>query len=160
MSLEIERKFLVHKNKLPELAEGVRMSQGYIDTRDNTTVRVRVAAQQAFLTLKGPSDSDGLSRLEFEYPVPLADAQEMLEKFCRQTVIEKTRFVSTVDNLLWEIDVFKGANAGLIVAEVELASTRQQPVLPEWVAAEVTGDHRYYNSSLLAEPWQNWPENR
>jgi len=156
MAVEIERKFLVDTALLGPLAEGVEMSQGYISTGDGAVVRVRLAGERAWLTLKGPAA--GFVRSEFEYPIPAADARQMIAEFCGGRVIRKTRYLREVAGYVWEIDVFAGDNAGLIVAEVELSDPAQQPPLPDWVGLEVTGDIRYRNNNLYTHPYCAWAE--
>ena len=153
MGVEIERKFLVDRTKLPSLPKPHRLKQGYIPA-DETTIRVRIAEDKAFLTLKGKSD--GLSRSEFEYPISVSDAEAMLREFCGEKVIEKKRYIIEYDGKVWELDIFEGANEGLIVAEVELETENESIALPEWVTREVTHDPRYRNVSLLASPYRSW----
>ena len=154
MATEIERKFLVHENRLPELTNGQHIVQGYIPTADKTVVRVRIKGQQAWLTIKGANQ--GASRLEFEYPIPLADAQTMLHELCTGGAIDKHRYEIEHHDLIWEIDVFAASNAGLIVAEVELEDEQQAVSLPDWAAQEVTHDARYYNNQLMQKPVSSW----
>ena len=154
MATEIERKFLVDAGALPQLPIGQHIVQGYIPTADKTAVRIRIKRDQAWLTIKGTNT--GMSRLEFEYPVPLADAEQMLRQLCTGGVIDKHRYEIEHQGFVWELDVFAGNNEGLIVAEVELSDERQQPDLPDWVSTEVTDDARYYNSNLMQHPFKNW----
>ncbi len=154
MALEIERKFLVHRQRLPLLENGTRIVQGFIPTRGFTAVRVRMAGDRAWLTLKGRTR--GATRLEYEYSIPGDDAREILEELCPDERVEKTRYLHDHAGHTWEIDVFEGDNAVLIVAEVELGSRDEQPELPPWVATEVTDDPRYYNSELAKQPHGSW----
>lgn len=154
MALEIERKFLVDTDKLGNLENGYKIKQGYIQTKDKTVVRVRVKDEEAFLTLKG--ENIGATRLEYEYSIPLGDANEMLEKLCTKPIIDKTRYEIKHMNHIWEIDVFHKDNDGLIVAEVELEDENEVVELPEWILKEVTNDVRYYNSNLLENPFSKW----
>ncbi|HEY9189855.1 MAG TPA: CYTH domain-containing protein [Sulfurovum sp.] len=154
MGVEIERKFLTDETKLPTLQNGYRIKQGYIQTADHTTVRVRIRDKEAFLTIKGKSQ--GASRLEFEYPIPLQDAEEMLENLCHASLIEKTRYLLEHEGHTWEVDVFEGSNQGLIVAEIELQSEEEDFSLPEWVSKEVTEDVRYFNANLIKHPYADW----
>ncbi len=154
MAVEVERKFLVDRAALPELSNGQKIVQGYIPTADKTTVRVRVKAEQAFLTLKGISN--GVSRSEFEYEIPLKDAQQMLDEFCCDSKIEKIRYEISHGQHVWELDIFQGKNDGLIIAEIELSDEDEAFERPNWVAEQVTGDKRYYNSQLIASPFSEW----
>lgn len=153
MGIEIERKFLVCGQGWRQ-GQALRYSQGYLNRAAERTVRVRIAGEQAFLTIKGRSQ--GASRLEFEYPVPLADAQA-LQQLCEGPLIEKTRYTLEQDGLRWEVDEFHGENTGLVLAEVELASEDQAITRPDWLGEEVTGDERYYNSRLSEQPFGRWP---
>ena len=129
MATEIERKFLVNKELLPALTNGQHIVQGYIPTADKTAVRIRIKGQQAWLTIKGANQ--GASRLEFEYPIPLTDAQQMLAELCTGGAIDKHRYEIVHQGLTWEVDVFAASNAGLIVAEVELEDEQQAVSLPK-----------------------------
>lgn len=154
MALEIERKFLIDINKLTNLENGYDIKQGYIQTKDKTAVRVRVKDDEAFLTIKG--ENVGATRLEYEYPIPVVDAKEMLDKLCNKPIIDKTRYLVLHKKHTWEIDIFHEENDGLIVAEVELESEDEIVDLPEWILKEVTDDARYYNSNLLEHPYSQW----
>lgn len=154
MATEIERKFLVNDTAFLEGASGVRMCQGYLSTRPQATVRVRIQQERAWLTLKGKSE--GATRSEFEYPIPPADARAMLDEMCTGGRIEKTRYYLDVPPHTWEVDVFEGENAGLVVAEIELREENEEFIRPDWLGEEVTGDPRYYNSQLLQHPWRHW----
>jgi adenylate cyclase len=153
MPTEIERKFLV-KGEEWKIATGTIYRQGYIATKRNTTVRVRLAGNQGYLTIKGATQ--GISRAEYEYPIPAEDAQEMLDNLCEPPLIEKTRYKITVGDLVWEVDEFAGENQGLIVAEVELKDANQKINLPEWIGQEVSDDPRYYNANLVQYPYSQW----
>lgn len=158
MALEIERKFLVRPGWKPN-GSGTPYMQGYLyDGGDGINVRVRVAGDKAFLTIKGPPE--GLARLEFEYAIPCDDARHMLECFAGGGVIEKTRYLVDHAGHTWEVDVFQGHNSGLIVAEVEVSSPGEQVVLPDWVAEEVSLDSRYANAYLALHPWSEWVRDR
>lgn len=154
MAIEIERKFLVKGNEWRCLGFGKVYRQGYIYTHNQTTVRVRIVGNQGYLTIKGKAI--GIGRDEFEYLIPLTDAQEMLEKLCDRPLIEKTRYKIPQGDLVWEVDEFIGENQGLIIAEVELTDEDQKVELPNWIDQEVTGDQRYYNANLVRNPYQNW----
>lgn len=149
MGCEIERKFLVRDKSFLELAEcSKKIKQGYMTEVNSagTVFRVRIAEEKAYLTIKGKQD--GISRSEFEYPIPVADAEVMIASFCGSRVIEKTRYYLHYQDFLWEIDVFEGRHAGLIVAEIELESEDTQFPLPAFAGEEVTADFRYSNFSL------------
>jgi adenylate cyclase len=154
MALEIERKFLIDISKLEKLQNGYDIKQGYIQTKDETVVRVRVKGNGAFVTIKG--GNIGATRLEYEYSIPVEDANEMLEKFCSKPILYKTRYLILHKKHTWEIDIFHKENDGLIVAEVELESEDESVELPEWIVKEVTEDARYYNSNLLEHPYSQW----
>jgi len=157
VAVEVERKFLLASDAWRvEADDGTRFEQGYIATANlGETVRVRIAGETGYLTVKGPTY--GLSRAEWEYEVPLSDAQEMLETLCKSDRIRKKRhLVETPDGLIWEVDVFEGKNAGLIIAEVELTSESQEVDLPGWIGAEVSDDPRYFNASLVKHPFSEW----
>ena len=154
MAIEIERKFLVEERNWDSMAEGTILRQGYFPSEGTTVVRVRVGGGKAFLTVKGPDTGKG--RLEFEYPLPPGDAEEMLVHFCRKPIIEKTRYRIPHAGLTWEIDVFHSDNEGLVVAEVELSRPNQEVELPPWVGREVTGDPKYGNASLVGQPYRTW----
>ena len=156
MALEIERKFLVDMKKLPFLPAGETIRQGYICAESGRTVRVRIYGDEAFLTLKGKTV--GVSRSEFEYSIPIADAQQLLSELCLGPQIDKVRHRIPHGQHLWELDIFSGDNQGLVVAEVELAHEHEAVELPEWITQEVTGQKRYYNSSLLDNPFQRWQD--
>jgi CYTH domain-containing protein len=154
MGLEIERKFLVIGTAWQVLAAGVLTRQGYLSSAAERTVRVRIAGDQGFLTVKGKSR--GLSRAEFEYAIPVEDAAAMLDRLCEKPLIEKTRYRVPFGAHTWEVDEFHGANAGLVVAEVELASADEEPALPPWVGREVSQDARYFNANLVKRPFTTW----
>lgn len=153
MALEIERKFLVDPSKWTPTDQGTRIIQAYLGLAPNPTVRIRIAGEKAFLTIKGRSET--ISRPEFEYEVSVADAQEML-KLAISNPVEKTRHELMYEGFLWEIDVFSGKNEGLIMAEIELESEFQEFSRPDWVLEEVSNDGRYYNSYLSGCPYSEW----
>ena len=154
MGIEIERKYLVDESLLPTLKDGKRIKQGYIYASLQKVVRVRVKGDKGFLTIKGGNSP--LSRLEFEYEIPLDEANEMLEKLCEESIIDKTRYLIKHSNHTWELDIFYGLNDGLIVAEVELEDENEHIDLPSWIKEEVTHDTRYLNSNLMSNPYKNW----
>jgi len=154
MAIEIERKFLVKGQQWRNQATGTVYRQGYIPTNNGCTVRVRLMGNQAYLTIKGLTK--GLSRTEFEYPIPIADAQIMLDNLCQLPLIEKTRYKISFAGLLWEVDEFAGENQGLVLAEVELTDEQQFVELPDWIDKEVSDDPRYFNVNLAQHPFSQW----
>ncbi|MGF1458692.1 MAG: CYTH domain-containing protein [Leptolyngbyaceae cyanobacterium] len=154
MAQEIERKFLVKDASWRQGAQGVLYRQGYIPTQTHATVRVRVVGDRGYLTIKGPTT--GISRQEFEYDIPLADAETLLSSLCEPPLIEKWRYRINVGRHIWEVDEFLGDNAGLILAEVELTAEAEAFDCPPWVGTEVSQDHRYHNSSLAKYPYRKW----
>jgi CYTH domain-containing protein len=153
MPVEIERKFLIKGDQWRSQAIGTRYCQGYL-AAGKTTVRVRVAGDQGYLTIKGPSVE--LSRAEYEYEIPVEDALEMLHTLCEPPLIEKIRYRIEFGGLVWEVDEFEGENRGLVLAEVELSDGNQAIALPDWIGAEVSSDPRYYNSNLAKNPFSQW----
>jgi adenylate cyclase len=155
MATEIERKFLVNGDSWRDAVESQEhVMQGYLANGENTTVRVRVKDAAAFLTIKGMMR--GISRAEYEYSIPVADAEAMLKDLAVSPPIEKTRYRVRFGAHLWELDVFAGENAGLIMAELELASEDESFELPDWAGEEVSDDLRYYNVNLSRHPYQRW----
>jgi adenylate cyclase len=154
MGKEIERKFLMSGNGWREGATAVEYRQGYLNSDMARTVRIRTAGNKAFLTVKGPTV--GATRAEYEYPIPLADCNEMLDTLAEKPLIEKKRYRVRHRGLTWEIDEFMGENRGLVVAEVELQGEDQPFERPPWLGGEVTGDPRYFNSSLIRHPYAKW----
>ncbi len=153
MATEIERKFLVINDSWRELGRPVHYAQGYLAADAERTVRVRIAGEKAYLTIKGPTD--GISRKEFEYEIPPVEAQEML-LLCPFPVIEKYRTRIDWKGKIWEVDEFKGDNEGLFMAEIELQSPDEVVDLPSWIGVEVSGDPRYFNSYLAKNPYKYW----
>ncbi|MET3107318.1 adenylate cyclase [Oxalobacteraceae bacterium GrIS 2.11] len=153
MALEIERKFLVHGTPWQSLPQGALMRQGYLLASPQRVVRVRIEGDAAMLTIKG--GGQGIVRGEWEYPIPVKDAHELLQ-LCEQPLIEKYRYRILHEGMLWELDVFTGDNAGLVVAEIELDSESQTFSKPDWVAEEVTQDPRYLNANLMRHPYSKW----
>ncbi|HHX82415.1 MAG TPA: CYTH domain-containing protein [Pseudomonadaceae bacterium] len=154
MVMEIERKFLVKNDEWRELCEGVLLRQGYLSSEKMRVVRVRIAGSSAFLTVKGKTS--GVSRLEFEYPIPVEDAGKMLDELCEKPLVEKTRYILDDSGHRWEIDEFHGVNQGLIVAEIELDDENDAFVKPSWLGGEVSHDPRYFNANLAAHPYSEW----
>ncbi len=155
MAIEIERKYLVLQEKWESLIkpEGLFFRQGYLLTDPKKTIRVRLTKDAGYLTIKGLSV--GASRPEFEYEIPASEAKELLDNFA-VAEIEKRRYKIIFANKMWEIDEFLGDNLGLIVAEIELKSEMEIFELPDFIGAELTGDERYFNSSLSEKPFKNW----
>lgn len=157
MGVEIERKFLVADAGWRGAAvSSVVVRQGYLSATPGRTVRVRTMGAEAFLTIKGRRT--GLARAEFEYAIPPAEAAYMLDVLCPPPLIEKTRYHVPYAGLIWEVDEFAGANAGLVIAEVELERADQPVELPEWAGREVSTDHRYTNAYLAQHPYETWKD--
>ncbi|MDT8899849.1 CYTH domain-containing protein [Anaeroselena agilis] len=154
MAKEIERKYLVKPGAWTPSAGGTTIRQGYLSSVKERVVRVRTKGTKAFLTIKGLTT--GISRSEFEYEIPVQDADLLLTNLCEQPLIEKIRHKEVYMGHTWEIDVFFGANDGLTVAEVELTDEKEKLVLPTWVGEEVSSDPRYFNSNLIANPYSKW----
>ena len=156
MGVEIERKFLVKVSDLKNIKfTGVKMiKQGYLANSKEKSVRVRVDDNRAYITVKG--GASGISKLEYEYDIPVSDATEMLERLTDGKLIEKKRHIVIIDNKVWEIDVFQGKNVGLIVAEVELKSENEKFTLPKWCGEEVSTNPKYINARLIENPYSEW----
>lgn len=152
MGYEIERKFLVIGDDWKSSDRSL-YRQGYLSSCRDRVVRIRVVDNKAFLTIKGPKL--GIKCSEYQYDIPLDDANELLE-LCEQPLIEKYRYRVNVSGFDWEIDEFLGDNQGLIVAEIELSSEQQDFEIPEWIEKEVSGDYRYSNSNLIKHPFKYW----
>ncbi|MGQ7870407.1 CYTH domain-containing protein [Sunxiuqinia sp. sy24] len=153
MSIEIERKFLVDEQLLPEAEQKIEMIQAYLQTDPERTIRVRITDDSAYLTIKGKMV--GISRKEFEYPIPVNDAHELV-KLAVYPPIEKVRHHIFVDGRKWEVDFFEGVNQGLILAEVELLHEDEGVRIPSWIREEVTGQVQYHNSYLAQHPYSTW----
>lgn len=153
MALEIERKFLVNPAKWAPMDQGILIIQAYLGLYPYPTVRIRIAGEKAYLTIKGRSKS--IARPEFEYEVPVSDAIELLQMAISNPV-EKNRHEVMFEGFLWEVDVFSGKNEGLIMAEIELDSETQEFQRPDWLLEEVSDDGRYYNSFLSGCPFSEW----
>jgi CYTH domain-containing protein len=151
---EIERKFLVSGDAWRKGAQGTFYRQGYLVASDDRAVRVRVAGEKAYLTIKGRKT--GLSCPEYEYPMPIPEAKDVLERICLRPFIEKVRYVLDFKGMSWEIDEFTGENEGLVVAEVELEQEHQMVELPVWVGREVSLDPTYWNMNLVNHPYGRW----
>ena len=155
MCVEIEHKFLVSREvPFAEARQVIHISQGYLSHGEGITVRVRKSDDRGFLTIKGASTPDGLSRPEFEYEIPSRDADALLA-LCHSHIIKKRHLIE-YQGYTWEVDIFEGDNAGLILAEIELSQVDELPPLPSWMGQEVTGDPRYYNAFLVDHPYHEF----
>ncbi|MDQ3368997.1 MAG: CYTH domain-containing protein [Myxococcota bacterium] len=154
MAQEIERKFVVDMAQWQADGEGERYEQGYLSSHAERVVRVRIEGPRAKLTIKGATR--GVTRAEFEYDIPIDDAQTMLRTLCEQPVIEKHRHRVPYEGKTWEVDVFGGENVGLVIAELELAAEDEPFAVPPWAVREVSDDPRYYNSNLVKAPYRTW----
>lgn len=155
MNMERERKFLVRDDSWRrEAVETLLLRQGYLSTEPGCAVRVRLGGEKAWLTIKG--ERVGGAAPEFEYPIPVPDAVAMLETLAKRPIIEKKRHMVPHEGFVWEVDEFFGDNAGLVIAEIELAPEDQAVPLPAWAGEEVTGDPKYYNASLVARSFKDW----
>lgn len=153
---EIERKFLVKNSSFETLATAKKkIAQGYLNTAPERTVRIRIANEKAYLTIKGKGNESGMTRFEWEKEIAIEEASALL-LLCEKGVIEKTRFEIPVGNHLYEVDVFYGENEGLVIAEIELSSEKEAFQKPDWLGTEVTNDERYYNAYLSKNPFKNW----
>jgi len=156
MAVEIERKFLVKGDYKTYATESFRIVQGYLSLSPDRTVRVRIKGDKGYLTTKGMTSASGISRFEWEKEIPLEEANSLLEQ-CESNIIEKTRFlVPEKTGLVFEVDEFNGENEGLTIAEIELPSEDHPFDKPSWLGQEVSGDLRYYNASLVKNPFKNW----
>lgn len=154
MADEIERKFLLNHMPAQLMTKGIKMAQGYMINQKQKVVRVRLAGNAGFLTIKGPTVNT--ARKEFEYPIPADDARQMLDLFCVKPFVEKTRFSIEHAGFEWVVDRFEKENLGLVVAEIELTHIDQAFEKPDWIGEEVTHDSRYYNSNLIQSPYSTW----
>lgn len=153
MGIEIERKFLVSDSSWLADIKGVPIKQGYLSRGVQSVIRIRVAGKKGFITVKGKNFN--ISRLEFEYEIPVEDAVAMLQ-LCENPLIEKVRYKVDFMGFEWCIDKFEGSNQGLIIAEIELETEEQEFDKPVWAGNEVTSDSKYYNANLIQNPFQNW----
>ncbi len=155
-NLEIERKFLVKSTAFKtEAFKNTKIVQGFLSTNKKRTVRVRLKGEQGFLTIKGASSKNGLSRFEWEKEISKSEAEDLL-KLCKKGIIDKIRYEIKVENHIFEVDEFFGENEGLIVAEVELQAEEEAFTKPDWLGKEVTGNIKYYNSQLSSKPFTTW----
>lgn len=158
MAIEVEHKFLLANNDWrKQVSHSVKYRQGYLSSLATNSIRVRVSDSQAWLNIK--SATIGNQRFEYEYEIPMQDADEIITNLCKRPLIEKTRHFVAHDKHLWEIDEFDGDNEGLIVAEIELSKPYEVYVKPSWVGQEVTHDLRYYNNNLVIHPYSEWRDN-
>ena len=155
MGQEIEKKFLVCGDYKSEATKATRITQGYLSSVPERTVRVRIKGDKGYITIKGIGSQSGASRFEWEKEIPVEDVRELL-KLCEPGIIDKTRYIIPKGNHNFEVDEFYGDNDGLVVAEVELGAEDESFERPSWLSAEVTGDKRYYNSMLMKNPYKNW----
>ncbi|HUH25983.1 MAG TPA: CYTH domain-containing protein [Flavobacterium sp.] len=154
--IEIERKFRVKNTTfLSNSKESYKITQGYLNSDKNRTVRIRTKNNQGFITIKGVSSANGLSRFEWEKEIEITEAEQLL-LLCEDFIISKTRYLVPFKNVVFEVDVFEGTNEGLLIAEVELQSEDQTFEKPDWLGDELTGDERYYNSYLSNHPFTTW----
>lgn len=155
MADEIERKFLIKSADWRSAVTGNKtIKQGYMAVNDQCAVRIRITDSDAYLTIK--SSGLDIARKEYEYTIPIADAEEMMNKFCTGHKIEKVRYYVDYQGSVWEVDVFEGDNQGLVVAEIELSSVKEEVSLPSWAGVEVSADARYRNNNLATHPYVNW----
>jgi adenylate cyclase len=154
MAKEIERKFLVHPRKWSDLGAGLIIRQGYLCVSKQASVRVRTYGDHAYVTIKGATSD--ITRDEYEYEIPLNDANEILINLCEHPPIEKMRYRIVFKGHTWEVDEFTGANRGLTVAEVELKDAKEHVEIPDWIDREVSGEPRYFNSNLSIKPFSTW----
>lgn len=154
--IEIERKYSVKNSTfLANAKESYKITQGYLNSDKNRTVRVRIKGDEGFITVKGITSTDGLSRFEWEKEIAVHEAEALL-LLCEDFIIDKTRYLIPFKEVVFEVDVFEGANQGLIIAEVELNSTNQKFDVPDWLGDELTGNERYYNAYLSNYPFTTW----
>ena len=154
MAIEIERKFLPKNDGWRGLGVGTVYRQGFLSTVKERVVRVRIAGDKATLTIKGANN--GITRAEYEYEIPMADAEALLSNLCEKPIIEKTRYVIKHEENILEVDEFEGDNKGLFVAEVELNEAEQTFTTPDWVGEDVSADDSYFNSNLIKHPYSQW----
>lgn len=155
MAQEIERKFIVAGDFRPFVCRTTHIVQGYLSSVPERTVRVRIMDDKGYLTIKGLSDDKGISRFEWEKEIGLTEAEELM-RLCEPGIIDKNRHITEYAGHIFEVDEFFGDNAGLVIAEIELASEEEPFGKPQWLGPEVTGDLRYYNSALMKRPYSSW----
>jgi len=158
MAQEIERKFLVKSDAFKsEAFKKMRITQGYLSSVPERTVRVRIKGDKGFITIKGIANESGVSRYEWEKEIAISEVEELL-KLCEPGIIDKTRFNVKSGKHTFEVDEFYGENEGLVIAEIELSSENENFEKPEWIGKEVTGDEKYYNSMLTKKPYKSWQQ--
>lgn len=156
MSVEIERKFLVKNDDFKSESYSKKyLKQGYLNTDKNRTVRIRISDKTAFITIKGKSNNAGTTRFEWEKEIQMQEAEALL-LLCEPSIVEKTRYLVKAEPHTFEVDVFAGDNKGLIIAEIELKNETEKFIKPDWLANEVTGNVKYYNSNISKNPFKNW----
>ncbi|WP_299054370.1 CYTH domain-containing protein [uncultured Polaribacter sp.] len=156
MSVEIERKFLVKNDDFKSESYSKKyLKQGYLNTDKNRTVRIRISDKTAFITIKGKSNNAGTTRFEWEKEIQMQEAEALL-LLCEPSIVEKTRYLVKAEPHTFEVDVFAGDNKGLIIAEIELKNETEKFIKPDWLADEVTGNVKYYNSNISKNPFKNW----
>ena len=155
MLQEIERKFRIQNPSFLDGMVGVKIAQGYLSADPERAVRIRIKGDQGFITVKGKSNASGTTRFEWEKEIDSNEAQALLD-LCIPNIISKTRCEVEHDSNTWEIDVFHGANEGLLIAEIELTDEHQEFSKPDWLGEEITGDPRYYNSYISQNPFSTW----
>ncbi|MCK7540705.1 MAG: CYTH domain-containing protein [Marinilabiliales bacterium] len=155
MAQEIERKFLVKGEFKQQSIKATRITQGYLSSVPERTVRVRIKGDKGYITIKGIGSASGASRYEWEKEIPVSEVEQLLS-ICEPGVIDKTRYLVKSGEHTFEVDEFYGENEGLVVAEIELASEGEAFTKPEWLGAEVTGETKYYNSMLMKNPFKSW----
>jgi adenylate cyclase len=159
MAIEIERKFII--SEIPAVCQPpIHIQQGYLNADPHRTIRIRISRvmnrpDKAYLTIKGAADPGHFARAEYEYEIPVPDAQEML-RLCQYDIVVKNRYHYSHEGVTWELDEFQGANAGLLIAEVELQDEKQEISLPTFLSHEITGHPEYFNLSLAKKPYQTW----
>ena len=156
MMIEIERKFLVINDSFKnEFRNKIRITQQYLSSIPERSVRIRVKGNEAYITIKGLGDNSGISRFEWEKEISVSDANDLFT-LCEPGVIDKTRYIIKNGQHIFEVDEFYGDNKGLIIAEIELSSEKESFDRPDWLGDEVTGDVKYFNSMLIKNPFSNW----
>lgn len=155
MAIEIEHKFLLANDEWRKVVQkSIKYKQGYLSSQPTSSIRVRISDDHAWLNIK--SATIGTERLEFEYEIPLADANVIINTLCGKPLIEKTRYFIPIEDHIWEIDEFEGDNKGLVIAEIELPEAGKAFAKPQWLGEEVTFDLRYYNNNLAVNPYYKW----